>query len=44
MRAFARDHPDDPVTPALLGRAEAGWDDYETLHDLLDFVLVLATS
>jgi SAM-dependent methyltransferase len=44
MRAFARDHPHDPGTPALLGRAEAGWGDYETLHDLLDFVLVLATS
>jgi len=44
MRAFARDHPDDPVTPALRERAEAGWADYETLHELLDFVLVLATA
>jgi SAM-dependent methyltransferase len=44
MRDFARDHPDDPVTPPLLERAEAGWADYELLHELLDFVLVLATA
>lgn len=44
MRAFVRAHPDDPVTPALLERAEAGWADYETLHELLDFVVVLATA
>jgi SAM-dependent methyltransferase len=43
MRTFARDDPDDPVTPAVRQRAEAGWADYETLHELLDFVLVLAT-
>jgi SAM-dependent methyltransferase len=43
MRSFARDHPDDPVTPAVRQRAEAGWADYETLHELLDFVLILAT-
>lgn len=44
MRSFAREHPADPVTPALLERAEAGWADYETLHELLDFVVVLAMS
>jgi SAM-dependent methyltransferase len=44
MRAFARDHPADPVTAALRERAEAGWVDYEILHGLLDFVIVLATS
>jgi SAM-dependent methyltransferase len=44
MRSFARDHPDDPVTPALLERADAGWAEYETLHGLLDFVVVLATA
>lgn len=42
MRSFARTHPDDPVTPALLERAEAGWVDYETLHGLLNFVIILA--
>lgn len=42
MRTFAREHPEDPVTPALEERAEVGWADYETLHELLDFVVLLA--
>lgn len=44
MRSFAREHADDPVTPGLLERAESGWADYETLHELLDFVIVLAVT
>lgn len=44
IRTFARAYPEDAVTPALRERAEAGWADYETLHELLDFVVVLATS
>ncbi len=44
MRTFAHEHPDDPVTPAVVERAEAGWADYETLHELLDFVIVLVAT
>ncbi|CAN5605694.1 methyltransferase domain-containing protein [soil metagenome] len=42
MRHFVLDHPDDPITPAVCSRSEAGWVHYELLHELLDFVIVLA--
>ncbi|HUH17310.1 MAG TPA: class I SAM-dependent methyltransferase [Methylomirabilota bacterium] len=44
LRQFARDHPGDPLVPAVRDRAEAGWSQYELLHELLDFVLVLART
>ena len=44
MRRFVRDHPGEPITPAVRDRAEAGWSQYELLHELLDFVLVLART
>lgn len=42
MRQFVVDHPDDPITSAVRSRSETGWVQYELLHELLDFVTVLA--
>lgn len=42
MRQFVRDHPDDPITPAVRERAGSSWVQYELLHELLDFVIILA--
>jgi SAM-dependent methyltransferase len=41
---FGREHPDDPIAGAALERAGSGWSEFELLHDLLDFVLVVCRA
>jgi SAM-dependent methyltransferase len=42
MLAFLARSPNDPLAPALRERSGPGWPAYERLHELLDFVIVLA--
>jgi SAM-dependent methyltransferase len=42
MLDFAEANPEDRIVPRLEERAGPGWAEYELLHDLLDFVVVLA--
>jgi SAM-dependent methyltransferase len=41
MAKFARSSPDDPIAAAARERSGEGWQMYELLHALLDFVLLL---
>ena len=41
LASFARDHPDDPIAPAAAERAGPGWAEFELLHEVLDFGLVI---
>ena len=39
---FVADHPTDPLAPLAAERAGPAWPTFELLHDILDFVIVLA--
>ncbi len=41
LASFARDHPGDPIAPAAAERAGSGWAEFELLHEVLDFGLVI---
>ena len=42
LSSFATEHPDHELAPAAAQRAGPGWATFELVHELLDFVIVIA--
>lgn len=42
LTSFVTEHPDHELTPPAAQRAGPGWDTFELLHELLDFVIIIA--
>jgi hypothetical protein len=44
LAAFPRRHPDDPIAPAAAERAGPGWAQFELLHEVLDFTVLIGET
>jgi SAM-dependent methyltransferase len=44
LEQFARAHPDDPIAPAAVERAGPGWAQFELLHEVLDFTVLIGET
>jgi SAM-dependent methyltransferase len=44
LRRFSREHADDPLAEAAARRAGPGWSEFELLHAVLDFVILLCRA